>query len=177
MATPPGPFNPYAAPSPEAELETYSAPTHAGELASLGERFLGRLVDNVVFWALPIIGAVALAANESTPLRGGADSDQELWFGFVVLGLALPVLCLQVYLVTTSGQSVGKKLLRTRIERTDGSRVGFVHGVLLRDGVVFAMQMIPLVGYFIRLVDAFLIFGQTRQTLHDRIADTRVVKA
>jgi uncharacterized RDD family membrane protein YckC len=57
--------------------------------------------------------------------------------------------------------------------RADGSRVSLGRLILLRNVVVWILSMIPLFS----IVDALFIFGEARQCLHDKIADTIVVKA
>jgi len=88
---------------------------------------------------------------------------------------------LQVYLISISGQTVGKKWFRIRIVRTDGSPAGFIHGWGLRSLVpamgiaVLTALMVP-VGLF-AIADIALVWSAQRRTLHDRIAGTRVVDA
>ena len=57
-----------------------------------------------------------------------------------------------MYLITTSGQSIGKKLVKTRIIREDGSPVDFVSGVVLRAWIIGFVSMIPFVGGIVALV-------------------------
>jgi len=47
--------------------------------------------------------------------------------------------------------------------------------VVLREWVVSLMGLVPVVGRFISLVDAAMIFGAKRRCLHDIIAKTKVI--
>jgi uncharacterized RDD family membrane protein YckC len=57
--------------------------------------------------------------------------------------------------------------------RVDGSPVSLGRLILLRNVVVWVLSLIPMFG----IVDVLFIFGESRQCLHDRIADTIVIKA
>jgi uncharacterized RDD family membrane protein YckC len=72
-----------------------------------------------------------------------------------------------------NSQSIAKKWLQIKVVRADGSRVSLGRLILLRNVVVWILSMIPLFS----IVDALFIFGEARQCLHDKIADTIVVKA
>ena len=85
--------------------------------------------------------------------------------------------CLQYYLISTSGQSIGKKLLGIRIVTEEGRPVRFWDGVFKRELIMGALTSIPLVGGFIGLYDTLSIFSADRRMLHDRIAGTIVVRA
>ncbi len=78
------------------------------------------------------------------------------WFYVGVLG-ALVVLAIDLTLLARNGQTIGKKLL------------GYVCNTLL--------TLIPLFGPLYSLVDSLMIFSESRRTVHDRIADTIVIKA
>ena len=75
------------------------------------------------------------------------------------------------------GGTLGKKLLGLRIVRTDGSRAGFVRLFFGRAGVAVVPAFVPLLGSLWALVDMLVIFRESRQCLHDQIADTMVVTA
>jgi uncharacterized RDD family membrane protein YckC len=81
----------------------------------------------------------------------------------------------QVVLVSMRGQTVGKILCKIRIVRSDGSSVGFLHGVLLRSIVMGMIGAVPLVGGFVSIADPLFIFREDRRCLHDMLADTIVV--
>lgn len=155
----PSPHNPFEAPATDA----FEPPTVAqdGDLpATRGSRFAGALIDNLVY-LLPLIVA---AAGESNPAIVGLG-----WGGLLML------VALQSLLVAWSGQSIGKKVMRTCIVRMDGSPAGFLHGVLLRSWLPLLAGLIPYIGGAFGLVDALLIFGADSRCIHDHVAGTKVM--
>jgi uncharacterized RDD family membrane protein YckC len=65
--------------------------------------------------------------------------------------------------------------LGLRVVRSDGSPVGFVAGVAIREWVVFGLGVIPGLGLIFRLADSLTILGDERRCLHDLVAGTKVV--
>ncbi len=98
------------------------------------------------------------------------------WFYFGLLG-ALIVLAVDLILLSRNGQTIGKKLLGIKVVRVDGSPVSLFRVFFLRYVCNTFLTLIPLVGGLYSLVDCLMIFGESRRTLHDRIADTIVIKA
>jgi uncharacterized RDD family membrane protein YckC len=88
----------------------------------------------------------------------------------------LVVAIVQWVLISRNGQSIGKRIIRTRIVRVDGTNPGFVYGVFLRSWVPMGLQFIPFVGSFIGLADALFVFRNDRRTIHDHIAGTKVIQ-
>lgn len=160
----PGGANPFEAPSVEDQPPTAALPP----LASRNARAVGVSLDGLVYLAaaLPAVIGVFLEGEDSMLLFGGLG-------GLAVFGMVV----YQTYLVATTGQSIGKRLVNTRILRSDGSPAGFVHGVLVRSWLMSIITSIPMIGGLIGLADALLIFSEDRRCLHDRIADTIVVEA
>ena len=76
-------------------------------------------------------------------------------------------------LVARYGQTMAKRLLEIRVVRSDGSKASLGRIFWLRNFVNGLLNAIPL--YW--LIDSLLIFSERRQTIHDLIADTIVVKA
>jgi uncharacterized RDD family membrane protein YckC len=93
---------------------------------------------------------------------------------FMVLG-GLILAGVQIYLLSTQGQSIGKKVMGVRIIKQDGGSSGFVSAVLLRSFAPGLIGGIPYLGLAFSLVDILFIFGDKRRCLHDRIAGTIVV--
>ena len=80
----------------------------------------------------------------------------------------------QLVLLSSDGQTIGKRLLKIKVVRVDSGRNGgFVANVLLR-AVVNGLLALTVV-YFV--VDVMFIFFRNRLCLHDYSAGTRVVKA
>jgi len=151
-------------------------------------RFLAVLVDSVVPAAIGIlIGvAVAIPAYEryrqqhapgiAPPPLGTAHHLTLAWAW--VGGLAL--LAYFVYsavLVYRYGQTFGKRMLGIRVVRMDGSRVTLPRFFFLRWLPVTLLGLVPVLQYFVGLLDALLIFRASSRCLHDDIADTQVVTA
>ncbi len=74
-----------------------------------------------------------------------------------------------------NGQTIGKKVLNLQIRRKDGSRIEPMRIITHRLLVVQVAALIPIVGGIAVLVDSLCIFRAQRNTLHDDIADSKVV--
>jgi uncharacterized RDD family membrane protein YckC len=159
--------NPYAPPQSAAPPIPWTAPvTDDLPLAGVSTRFLGNLVDMILFvpTAVPGLILLVLAGDDDSPVP------------FAVMGVCATLFAaFQWYLVATTGQSLAKRWFGMRIVKIDGSPVNFVSGVLLRTWVMFALRVIPIAGNFLGLADALMIFSQDRRCLHDRLAGTKVV--
>ncbi len=160
-----------------------SGPPDERVLAGRGARLAATLVDGLLFLfcLMPLMNP-NLATLSSPNSYSLAFSDiLNLSGNKHLFSDALPILILgavQLTLLSTLGQSVGKRLLRIRIVRFhDGSRAGFVHAFLLRSLLRELIGMVPWLGQVFLIVDIFYIFRADRRCLHDLIAGTVVVKA
>lgn len=99
--------------------------------------------------------------------------------GIVAAGVgALLLLGIQIYLLVTRGQTLGKMMLGIKIVNfEDGLNPGFVKVVLLRLIVNGFIGAVPFLGLIYTLVDTLFIFREDRRCIHDLIAGTMVVKA
>ena len=129
---------------------------------------------------LPAMVGMVFVERALIPLPGGTPRPAErgtiLLLAATLIYLAAVVVC-QVAMLSRRGQSFGKRAMKIRIVRLDGSQPGFLHAVLLRMFVNALPTAIPVVGRLYTLVDLLFIFRPDRRCLHDRIAGTRVVKA
>lgn len=170
--TPSGPpADPFAPPASEAS--PYERPLRREHtLADRGRRLGGAVIDGALYVGAMIPGAVLAFAGL------GVDADDvESTALAAMLGPVLVLYAGQMYLVTTTGQTLAKRWLSMRIVRTDGRPVDFVHGVVLRSWVLGALSFVPGLGNVISLADAVCIFGQRQQCAHDVLAETKVVDA
>jgi len=165
MTTP----NPYAPPT--AEVQDIYDPTGPLELAERGTRLAATIVDGVIFLALCYLPVVVVVAIGSA---SGQDTDTMVGAGFLAATAGFGVWCwLTIPRVIANGQSIAKKLLGIKVVRTDGSPASFGRIFWLRNLVNGVMAILPLY----QLIDWLFIFGESRQCLHDKLADTMVVKA
>jgi uncharacterized RDD family membrane protein YckC len=74
------------------------------------------------------------------------------------------------------GQSIGKRLVGIKILRSDGARASLRRIVFIRDLPFLIIGFVPLLGGMVTLIDMLCIFGDRVQCLHDKVADTIVVK-
>ena len=163
--------NPYAAPRAQVrDPEAVGAIELASRLARLG----AVLVDSALFAVPAIVAAIAVPAlpRASDGTTGAAANAILAAFALAMVGLAI----YQFVLLYRNGQTIGKRMLGVRIARPDGSRVGFGRLLALRYVVPGLFGAIPVLGPFFSIVDALFIFAEDRRTLHDRIANTIVVK-
>jgi len=79
----------------------------------------------------------------------------------------------QIYLLSTLGQTIGKKTMNIRIVKFDtGENGGFATNVGMRGIVNGILGFIP----FYSLVDVLFIFRDDHRCIHDLIAGTKVVE-
>lgn len=137
------------------QTQPQTPPTISPILASRGTRLMAAIVDTA---AALVVYLIAILIDEPALF----------FFGVGIL------VAYQIYLLSTLGQTIGKKLMNIRIVKCDsGGNGGFLPNVLLRTIVNGILAFIPLYA----LVDVLFIFREDRRCIHDMIAGTRVVDA
>jgi uncharacterized RDD family membrane protein YckC len=168
----PNQANPYAPPQAEVRDTAVSDET---ELAGRGSRFGAAILDSFIF-AIAVV-PVLIGANFQAMQTG----DYMNAFSGVGIGIAavawLALIGVTIHLVYKNGQTLGKKIVGIKVVRTDFSRASLARIFWLRNVVNAIPGAIPFVGNFYGIVDHLFIFGERRQCVHDKIADTVVVKA
>ena len=133
------------------------------ETAGRSTRLAAVLLDAVL--ALPLL---AIAQE-----WGNANTETVDPVGVTALAGFSVLANVQTYLLATSGQTIGKRVMQIRIvDARTGRYPGWVRLVILRTYVngLFSAVSFGLYG----LVDGLFIFRGDRRTLHDRLARTRV---
>jgi uncharacterized RDD family membrane protein YckC len=164
--------NPYAPPKATVQDVTDSAATAADR----GARLVAVILDTVIVCAMVYI-PLLIAIGISSPRTGLTNPH----FGIMRSGVGgllsmagfIAWVWLTILFVSRNGQSIGKKMLGIKVVRSDGSRASLGRIFLLRNVVNTLLAVVPFYG----LVDALLILGEARQCVHDKIADTIVIKA
>lgn len=164
--------NPYAPPGAAvADVALVDQPV---ELAERGTRFVAAFLDGIVVIVIVYLPLMLRAgAAEESPAESGGAAVVALIAGLAAL-VGVVVWCwFTIKYVVANGQSIGKKMVHIKVVRSDGSRASFGRIFWLRNVVNGLLGFIPLYGF----VELLFIFGTSRQCLHDRIADTIVIKA
>ncbi len=162
--------NPYYAPTP------FAYPTPQLRLASRVKRLLGVVIDNVAMLLGFIPGFMLIIAGT---MFVGPQGNEELALSLMLGGVGLTFLgivvavCIQIYLLAVSSQTIGKYLLKMQIiDYQTHQRSSFVQCFLLRSVVgMFLLGQVP----FYSLIDACFIFREDYRCIHDLIANSIVV--
>jgi len=185
---------PFATASPFAS--THPAAPAGPELADRGARLLARVIDWFIemLCALPggiilgteIVKVVIAASQGKEPELDQLDVPRLILGASVLLGAWLVLLAIQVWMLTTRGQTIGKRLLGIKVVKRDGTPAGFIGAWLMREALITVLGMvtgfIPFVGPILlrpafHITDWCLIFRDDQSCLHDNLAGTKVVKA
>jgi len=159
--------NPYA--PPQAKVVDVVEDSDDFELAGPGVRLGAHIIDTILSTIVLIVFIVAIYLSVDNERGPGAAI---AWL-FSLAGAGV-LIWLNVLYVIQNGQSIAKKWLGIKVVRSDGSPASLGRIFWLRNVVnnlisgVFGL-------YFI--IDSLLIFSDSRQCVHDKIADTIVVVA
>jgi uncharacterized RDD family membrane protein YckC len=159
-----------------------------GTLAERGTRLAAVSIDELLLLALllpPIFGAQPQIAAMMAEFVNGADVDPYglVWPMLTGPGALVSLLGLIAWAVITTwmvarnGQSIGKRIMGIKVVRKDGSRASLARIFWLRNVLNAVPSWLPYIGLVYQLIDPLLIFQESRQCVHDRLADTIVIKA
>jgi uncharacterized RDD family membrane protein YckC len=168
LPPPPAPTSPYDVPggTPAADMLTGMPP-----LANRGRRLLARIVDTLVV-GFPVYAIMGAAFDNYDYSNTGASYAESVIYAFVYLAY-------QVTLLTRSGQSLGKMLLKVRVGMlADGSHPT-PQAALKRESVYALSPIVPCCGSIFWVVEVLWCTWDRpyRQCLHDKTGQTVVVSA
>lgn len=152
------------------------------ENAALWRRSVACFIDSILLIASFILSLCAVewasrhgfaVENPIDAIRHGVSLKPST---LILIGI-VPALfvIIQSVLISVSGQSIGKQILLIRIVTDQGRIPGFLCGVVMRYGIPASLCLIPYVGEYWYLLDAFCYFLCGKRFAHDVIASTRVV--
>jgi len=132
-------------------------------------RVVASIIDSLALFAIQMVCALIFS------LAGGllgSNLDGRENGGFGILWLFTTVIGLAYYVVFTGscGQTLGKMALRIKVVRTNGSDFGYGRALLREVPGKFVSGLILGIGYLM------VAFDERKQGLHDKIADSYVVK-
>ena len=167
-------------------------------VAGAGDRILAALLNQLFTFLVllvPFVGLIVFAVKHEGRIVGSEEivglllGTTSFWVGLAGI-LAYTVI--QIYYMSRDGQSLGKKIMKIRVLKTDGRNPGFVGTVLVREiawsvlvAIIAAViglavgdngeNAINLLAFLANFVLLFMI-KRDRRTLYDMMADTVVVK-
>lgn len=178
--------NPYTPPVNQVEdPPIQSAVPSSHNYASLGARFSGKLIDVLIMIPLGLVIGIGYAFV-SPPKDIAVEKTSDLFsmgatgYGYgealllAVLGMAAYI-GIQWTFWASTGQSIGKKAMKTQIVNLDGSQASAKTIALKRYAIMSLIANVPVAGSLVSLIGVLLIFRRDRNCLHDDIAKTRVV--
>ena len=156
----------------------------ASELASPGVRLMAWIIDALIYFVLTIVAAVIGFVVAGVSLSGVGDSFNLAALGVVIvltLLAFLVIFIIQMVLLATRGQTIGKIIMKIRIvDAQTGAHSGWARLILLRTIVnaiiISVLNILPGAGGAYFLVDSLFIFREDHRTIHDLFAGTRVDK-
>jgi uncharacterized RDD family membrane protein YckC len=171
--------NPYA--PPQAAVRDIVDPSVRSVPAERSTRLGAAILDSVIFMLMvytPLVFGGFFAGITTMPEE---PSDESLAAAGAAMGIAalfalvgfVVWLAITIVYMRRNSQSIGKKMCGIKVVRSDGSPVSLSRLIWLRNVVNWIISIVPLYG----LIDTLFIFGESRQCLHDKLADTIVVKA
>lgn len=145
------------------------------ELASRGLRLGGSLIDSVVMmlFTVPLMYLTGGFDNFTDP----ENQPSHLYnVGIGIAGLVF-FFALNCKFLVSNGQTIGKKLVGTKMVTIAGQPVTFKDNLIKRYGVFFGLGQIPVAGQILSLINTLFIFGKPHRCGHDYAGNTKVVKA
>ena len=161
--------NPYA--PPQAIVEDIVDPFEKVVLADRGTRLGAAILDGFIFAGLVYLPLMVTLGLNSAAGENGSDT-------IVLIGSALAMMGFVVWIgltiryVLRNGQSIAKKITGIKVVRCDGSPVNLGRIFWRRNVANGILSIIPLYG----LIEILFIFSESRQCIHDKLADTIVVR-
>jgi uncharacterized RDD family membrane protein YckC len=146
-------------------------------LAGRGVRLAAAVVDGLIAGGAAV--AVAMIPGVMAFFDANNITTDPGFWTFSLSGLLVNVplfLIIQGWPLVTRGQTLAKMLFKLRIVRTDGSPVDPVRMLGVRYGIGMLTGVYTGLAMLYGLIDSLLIFRESRQCLHDTLADTKVIQ-
>ena len=169
----------------------------SSSLASLGKRALAKIFDLLLWLPAVVIPLFFLSPGDnekmvklqeefmSAIMRGDSTEKvsqlQSQIFGIfpdtawqMVIVYIVIMLIIQAFLLGKTGQSIGKKLFNIKIvDAETGADVNLMRAFTLRSMIFILLNWV--LAPIITILDLIFAFGEKRQTLHDKLAKTKVI--
>ena len=141
--------------------------------ASIASRLIAVIIDSLLIAVAFGLGLFLTFQLVALRLMEDPRSSKTLRpTSIIILVSIVGLLCIgQWILLSTQGQTIGKKVMMIRIVSIRGRLPGFVQAVVLRNWLRHLLGMIP----FFVLIDLLFGLGDGHRCIHDWLSGTRVV--
>lgn len=134
-------------------------------------RFAAKVLDSIILWVvntiINLIGGFIMVAGAA----GNADPGAQIAMRLIVFGVQIMIgITYHAFFVGKFAATPGKMACKLKVVRADGSRVTYARAI----GRYFAEILSGMILYMGYIMAAF---DEEKRTLHDRICDTRVIRA
>jgi len=154
-------------PVPSLNMPPQARPTP--KTAGFGLRFIAQLIDSLVYSALTLLIAIGFYLIIS--YFGGYNERALGMMGMLAVFVILVSSWLySVFFIGYCGQTPGKMVTRIKVVRSGGGEVGFGAAIFRELVGKFISTLLFGCGYLM------VLFDEKNQGLHDKIADTWVIK-
>lgn len=169
-------INPYA--PPETTLIPPPLPPEDAPLASPWRRLGGAFLDGlaVMLASIPVAWVLEKLGVHTNAFSSGPNGFSFRLEGFVGTTISFLVWMLINWSHLARGETLGKRLLGMKVVRKDGRPIPRANIITDRTLPVYLVSIVPGVGSLFVLIDCLLIFRSGRNTLHDDLAKTKVIK-
>ncbi len=147
----------------------YQAEVDALPKAGFWIRVVATLIDATLVFILQLVLGLVLAL---TGFISGSGSEEEISALMMLVQLFTYVLGFAYYVFFTGycGQTPGKMAVRVKVIRRDGAPISYLRAAFREVPGKFVSAILLGIGYLV------IAFDEQKQGLHDRIADTYVIK-
>ena len=169
-------INPYT--PPESKILP-SSPNGSIELASRWKRLGGALIDGLIGFAVafPVMYLTGFWQRAMERARTDAQPDFSEIIIYGAYGL-IAFIVIHGYFLHTYGQTVGKRLIGTRIVSVQDQKILPLWKVFtLRYLPISIIAQIPMAGQWFSVIDSLFVFRKDKRCIHDLIAGTMVIDA
>ena len=189
---PPPSYSPQAPPSYAATQPYYgqapgapAMPFGAMRYAEWPQRAPGALIDGLISAgaAIVLIIIATTLGMLGSAAGGGGDTGSSIMGGLMCIGILLAGVASlgvglynKVFLVAKRGASIGQGIMGLKMVDAAGN-IPQMGSLIIRLLVSVGLGMIPVVGTFVVILDyLWPLWDEKKQTLHDKVAGTFVIK-
>ena len=168
-------------------IDQRQLPTQANEIASVWNRILAVLIDQVlaILCLVPILSALKFDITKLSESASDPAAINQLLttipshLSIMTSLMFLALFAIQITMLVKRGQSIGKLATGVRILDYQSQKLpSFSNLILIRTILTNLAYNLPYVGQFFALADLLvMIFNKEHLSIHDKFAKTYVVKA